>query len=220
MTFRNFIRKLFRWEVPRALPMRRFTPTVEFTWEDWEARMRSQYPIRYFLCETVPRYFGYKWHCLDQWLYWLKSVTYKKRHLLDLRQPKDSPLAHSYRYGWCDIVNRMPYAMFNMLIDYVEKELGGPEETQKFIDELKSREGPPHQIHTMEEALRIYKWWKVDRIAKLKAQDDIYTEWYLKIHSSEGKVLFDKMHEEEEAFENELDDMLKAMVDIRRGLWT
>jgi hypothetical protein len=222
MNIEKRIHKLFKWEVPSALPGRETSPDAEFTWQDWIARMKSKYPIRYFLMESVPDFIHGIWHDVDRKLYWFRSVTYKKQHLLDLRQPKDAPLAHSYRWGYSDITQRMIYAMFAFVIIYIEKELDGPEETQKWIDELKSRheDAPIYQIRTMEEALRIYKWWKGERVAKLKMLDSMLDEWYLKRHSSGANELHTKLTEAEEAFENELNDMMKALIDIRQGMWT
>jgi hypothetical protein len=220
MSLKKRVHRLFGWKVPTALPLRRITPTAEFSWEDWHARMKLQRPVRFFLMETMPNTVSSWWSRMNRGMYWLKSVTYKKRHLLDLRQPKDAPRVHWYRYGFCDIVNRMPYAMFNMLSDYVEKELSGVEKAAAWIDELKQNDGPEHQIHTMEEALRIYHWWKVERIDKLKALDAMLDDWHKKRSSSESPELNAKLHEAEEAFEKELNDHMKALVDIRQGMWT
>src|SRR5689334_19524995 len=74
------------------------------TWEKWEERAKKEYPIRFFLSRTIPRYWRrHIWGDyapLNRFLYWVRSHTYNRYHFLDLRQAKGSN--DEYRWGWID----------------------------------------------------------------------------------------------------------------------
>jgi hypothetical protein len=215
------VHKLLRWEVPHALPSEMFGHTSgEMTWESWSAETKSKYPIRFFVLQTAPSVLGSWWFRVDQRWYWFQSVTYKKRHLLDLRQPKDAPYDFAYRYGWCDVDSKIIYANFNLLVQFVDKELGGPQKATEDLKWLKENNAPPFQCSTIEEALRLYKWWKEDRLIRIEEVNAARDDWHNNRHAENSRELLDKSSQAEQDFELEINDKLKALIDIRQGLWT
>jgi hypothetical protein len=207
-----------------ALPSRDFTPDCEgYTWEDWHKDVKEKYPIKYFFAETASDFIKYKlwfpiYKPIDKTKYWLIShiIPNKRYHMLDLRQPNNEYEIDIYRYGWCDVPEKMLFAMFNLLDQFVKHELPQyycpPEEEI----ELKS------QRDTYLEILEIHKWWTYDRKIEYKAFSDIRSEWS-ELHRArdpKAKELWDKMHVMEAAFENKTDEMISRLMKIRRNLWT
>lgn len=132
--FRKFFKKIFGLPSPKdlgksgrnALSMKCFLTEEQekegvYTWSDWKEEVKTKYPVRYFFNKTLIHWFAvhitlpikHKW-------YWIKSHTYKKHHLLDLRQPKTDTM-DDYRYGWCDQKNQVLYACFNALVSFYEE---------------------------------------------------------------------------------------------------
>ena len=139
MIFKKLIRKIFNWKVPTALPSEMFTHEPgELTWEQWRINQRSKYPIRFFICETFPRKLNYLLMRFVNFIYWIKCHTIKKYHLLDLRQPNGS--YYDYRYGYRDIVDKIIFANFNLLSEYIEKELEGQYKAEEFLAQIKEIE--------------------------------------------------------------------------------
>ena len=107
-------------------------------WEDWEEKVKTMYPVRYYLIEELGPIIRRKYR---QWIttpiYWLKChlFTKHKYHLIDIREPKGDP--RSYRYGWIDSDHKMVLALFTILNDHVEGELDNrycPTEEEVQID--------------------------------------------------------------------------------------
>lgn len=213
---KNWLCKLLKWEVPSSLPMRCFSETNDFCWEDWHKKMKLEHPIKYFILESFPLF----WHVkvsrnIEEAWYWIKCHTYKKYHLLDLRQP-------DYKYGWADVREKIVFALFNLLQQYVDKELGGLEKAKEHLDWLKTIEEfpPEEQIRVVQKAIELYEWWNVDRINLIKEQEKANDDWYEKKNSEGDKERLTKTFELESEFEKTMDSKLKEIIDIRLGLWT
>lgn len=210
------IHKLAKWDKPKALPMRKFgAGPDDFTWEDWKEQAQKKCPVKYFLLETVPSWIHYKLYSLDMRWYEFTSRTFKKQHFLDLRQPVGSP--YEYRWGYRDPAERMLFACFNTLCEYVEDGRQGREKFSKWIEELKSlKDAPTGQIESECKAFELYIWWR-DEMPKLHAKLD---EMRRK-HSDPDYE--DKLRESWD-FEQEIErittEKLKELMDIRGGLWT
>ena len=69
-----------------ALPSKKFNPFEEkYSWEDWAAEVKKNYPIRYFIGETIPHLFAvYVTTRLRHWK-WKIIDWFRRPHLLDLR---------------------------------------------------------------------------------------------------------------------------------------
>jgi hypothetical protein len=55
--------------------------------------------------------------------YWIRTHTVDKYHLVDIRQPKDSPDQYAYRWGFIDASESMTLAVFKVFCEFFEKEL-------------------------------------------------------------------------------------------------
>lgn len=201
---KNKVQEILKWEKPSALPSRRFpNKPGEYTWEDWEEEMKSKHPYKYFLFETVPDHASYIFNKIDRKIYWLQSVTYKKQHLLDLRQPKNRGGFLEYRYGYCDPRQKFIYAVFAILQLYMD-EMGGEKGLRKYIKWYEENHGEESErfINDLKGILGIYVWWQQELPIKVKQLDKNYS------------------FEFEDEIENEINEKIKQLTDYRVFLWT
>lgn len=217
--FEKFIHKLFGWKVPMALPVEFFPHKEgELTWEKWRENAKNKNPVKYFFMETffeIIRSIAFR---IDRVIYFIRCHTFNKYHLLDLRQPKWG--YQQYKWGYSDIVQRMIYANFNLLVEYIEKEYDGAESIEKFITDLKGeKDVPPGQIQGLEKALELYKWWKYV-LPEMQKEYDAAVHEAVKDRKSPDRDKLNKTWEMEENIENTIDAKLKELIDIRRGMWT
>jgi len=151
--------------------------------------------------------------------------------MLDLRQPKskDGYDVDDYKYGWRDTSERMLYAMFNLLDDFVKHELSDlycPTEKQ-----IKDAENDPlewtqqsliDQKDFYFEILAIHKWWTHDRKIEYKAFEDMRSQWSKakRSRAANSEELWNKTNIMEKEFERKTDEMISRLMKIRRNLWT
>lgn len=192
------------------------------TWQDWHAHVKSKYPVHYFLVETVPDWFRTKiwWpikHPAERLHYWLVShlIPSRRYHMLDLRQK------NGYRYGWQDVPEKMLYAMFNLLGEYLEE---GPNDLTQWYtrEQIEADEGMKAQQDAIDEARAIYHWWTVEKPANEKARDGMLHTWASakKAKDPKKQEYWDTMQKMEEDNEAKTDEMIARLMKIRRTLWT
>ena len=126
-----FLRKLLlpspvdlKWSTYNALQDENFSknPTGK-TWQDWHRTVKSMYPVKYFIAETLPKYINYVYvpiiNPIKEIYYWLKSHI-NNEHMIDLRQPKSNKYnIDYYNYGYIEPSTAMLFAIFNILDNYV-----------------------------------------------------------------------------------------------------
>lgn len=205
-----------------ALPMRDFQkigdPTP--TWEDWEERVKKDYPIRYFFAEGMIPWIKrmYRRYVEDP-IYWIKChiLPKYKYHLLDLRQPKENG---EYRYGWLDADHQMEYALFNILNRFVEKEM--PNWYCPSEEDIQTDPHLTHQRNLWMEAKNIHYWWNVERKRQDKKHAELVSKWYeaRHINAADSHKLWDQMNKAEQEMEDKKDEMIARLLKIRRSLWT
>jgi len=207
-----------------ALPSRElgFYNDGDYCWEDYETDIKIMFPIRFFIAYTLVNFIKYKlWFPIKNPIkhlhYWLTSHIIPKRrfHMLDLRQPG------GYQYGWHDVPEKMLYAMFNLLKEYLEEE---PYDLTKDYtrDEIESDPAMKIQQNYLDEARIIHKWWTIDRKLELKEHYRLLDIWH-KLHQSKtGDIAGARkaLNDDEAIFEAKTDNMIARLMKIRRGLWT
>lgn len=109
---------------------------------------------------------------LDKILWAIRYRTINRYHMLNLQQ-KDGTI-DDYRYGWIDSDKQIVYACFNILCNFVEKEWEGGFPYQKNWDDLNENERMYFEKYnaSVKEVETLYKYWKVDRVKKLKSLKD------------------------------------------------
>jgi hypothetical protein len=236
-----FFRKFFTlpgpvelgWSKYDALECEEFSDNPKGkTWQDWHKAVKHMYPIKYFIIETLANWF------LDKvWLpikrpvsdmhYWLMShlIPSRRYHMLDLRQPCDKQSIYNidcYRYGWCDVPEKMLFAMFNLLGEYLNKEDVHDLSETYSQEEIDADETFKAQQAFLKEARLIYKWWSIDRKKDKAAYNIMQNLWYQarKSNSSEKDKYWAQMNKLDADFENKTDEMISRLMKIRRTLWS
>ena len=134
--------------------------------------------------------------------WFIKHHTTHRYHMLDLRQPKTRvKTSDSYRYGWVDSDAQLRFAMFNILRNFVEKEIKGDYyligNTPEVQNEIKA----------------IYDWWTTKR------PQDIHRLDSMSFESRTDESIKAMMSLEEELVQEE-EDMMIRLIKIRGYLWT
>lgn len=260
--FKRIMKKMFGVPSPKelgksdsnALPMQDFLTDEQeeegaYTWTDWQEEMQAKYPIRYFLSEDVPHWFAVKITMrIEHWWRWFKHNTYKKYHLLDLRQPH-TDTADDYRYGWCDQKQQVLYAPFNALVSYCKEAEEGEyfysvsdniENNKKSIENIEkeilaiidgdfsdpeeliqTRKHYEKELHVFSEIQALYDYWTVDRKESLRKADRLLHDWSEQKRKKGALTsqLWTELNKHEEDFEKEETEMLIRLIKIRSYMW-
>ena len=181
----------------------------------------------------------------DLW-YWIRCHTYNRYHILDM-----SDKTNGWDWGWQEPDSQLLYASMAIMVKHVENKYAVDEKSLPYesdhqlflIKEAIDKED--HQLvseeQTQAELLTIYKWWKYERAADLKLQDEAMDAHCAKYPikrlvekvTEEGTFYkwADEQSPEQKAemtmiynWENDLyqkdTDMLQRLVAIRARLWT
>jgi hypothetical protein len=192
-------------------------------WNNYFKIVKSKYPIKYFILSTIP-YLWYKYirHPLSNLYNYLISRFFYQHHMLNLQQPNNIWQVDHYRYGYLDVPEQMLYAMFNLLNNFVENEMGSyycPSEEQ-------AKEDPSlyKQRECYFEILRIYDWWNIERKIEYSKIKELENKWYTECIKEENSNLcatfFEELNNLEDFFERKTEAMIIRLIKIRRNLWT
>jgi hypothetical protein len=176
-------------------------------------------------------------------LYWLRTHTYNKYHMLDLRSSQNG-----YSWGWLDRSEAILFANMAILIDFIEKEKAfegfvdwrSAEEMKAAGEEVDAYSEPCYNNHAeaKKEMLAIYNWWKKGRKEEHDALEKRYEEAY-----KDDKFEFEPIEngmfklkdrpvtpeqikarkqiwKDEESLEAKDDEMMIRLVKVRGYMWT
>lgn len=212
----------------------------ELTWADYYARVKMEYPVRFFFASTVPGFFRGLWLTISRRpkdaIYWLKChlIPAHRYHMIDIRQPADprDPCS-KYTHGWMDSDHRMVLAMMSLLVDFIEKEAPGGYHIPSEEDAANDDNGTnPNQFtgcrvqrNNWLELKAIYDYWKNERFTLEQKYLDALTKWCearkkLGCNDAEVMRLNTEMNAAEEASSKRLEEMLHRLLVIRHCLWT
>lgn len=237
----RFLRKLFKlpspvelgWSKHNALESTEFSDDPQGkTWEEWHIHVQKLHPVKYFFAETLVDWFNHKiwWpikHPVTDAHYWFVShfIPNRRYHMLDLRQPKmKGELADidCYRYGWQDVPEKMLYAMFNLLGEYLNGEQ--PVDLKQWYtdQQIEADPGMRNQQGSLNEARTIYHWWAVGRKKEILAHSEMLTTWAdaKKKKDPAKEKYWTQLKKMEEDMETKTDEMIARLMKIRRSLWT
>lgn len=175
--YRFFSRRFFRlpsptdlgWSSTDALGLRKFTPYQEGkTWEDWNAYVRSHYPVRYFMAETLPRWTWAKWIRPMQriWRWVLDHVVPSRRyHYLDLRGV--DPLS-MYSHGYLDPSDVFWLAGWACLMRWYRETGSRTDLREQGLDPQS------HHVRQYCEALELVRYWTITRLEREKQSERLH----------------------------------------------
>ena len=216
--------KELQWADTNALPIALFKNPNDNspTWEDWEEKMRKEYPVRYFFAETIPYWFRVLLERrIKDAIYFIKChlLPSHRYHKLDLRQPKKKG-EYSYRWGWLDSDSKILYALFNILNTFVKDEL--PNMYCPSEEDVQANPYLLEQRNNYLEIKAIHYWWNIERPRTLRQHDELLSAWAAakRTHDPEEHKLWDELQKVEEAAATKEDEMIGRLIKIRRFLWT
>lgn len=157
---------------------------------------------------------------LRYWFYY-RFVPKHKYHLIDT----------GLKPAYYDIDTLMLHGMFALLVRYVDREHEGLEKLEAWGHKLCSvtdeYANSCHEQGQKElEACELYRWWTIERPQRPEPFDAVGEpegdpEWERKFgERAFSDRQYHKVHEIEEAYQQEDQDMLHRLINIRRGLWT
>lgn len=187
-------------------------------WEDWDVHMRRNYPVRYFLWETVPNALWPLWRSLKAAHYWLRChlLPSCRYHLLDLRGV--DPLS-TYTHGYVDPCEVMRLSAWAALRAYVAE---GPTDPATWATPEELAGDLKDQKFHYDEAMELHRWWMQGRAVEQAKVDALYEATRVAISDGEDayraatKVWLDYYRWMEEHEEEQFLRLCK----IRRTLWT
>jgi len=212
------------WSKGNALPVALFKQPNDNTptWEDWDAKMRQEYPVRYFFAETLPFWFKNQiQRRIKDTIYFIKChvLPSHRYHMLDLRQPKKKG-EYSYRWGWLDSDSKIVYALFNILNTFVRDEL--PDMHCPSEEEVQANPYLLSQRNNYLEIKAIHYWWNVERVRQSQAHDEMLTKWAeaKRTNDPNEHQLWGDLQKIEAEAEAKEEEMIIRLIKIRRSLWT
>ena len=224
---KNYLKgKIFLPEKPSSLTAK--------GWHDYRIEEKQKYPIRYFIHETCMNgIYIFKRKFITDPIWWIRHRTIDRYHVFYT----------GLKPGYHDKDEVLLYLNFNILVDFVEKEMGDGsiDGITALIDCINYEDYQPSapqygytQKQAMEEILFLYYWWKnyrVKRICSLECQKarDIYAKrekienplFVLgRILSQEEKDMYDTSHKIDDIYEKEDSIMFLRLAKVRGHLWT
>lgn len=205
-----------------ALQSELFTEGATDTWEAYRRQCKKLHPVKYALSEAVE--WLQRWPRVKDVFYWLRTHTYNRYHILDLREAEPEN-KDGYKWGWTDGTHALPLAAFLVLRKFVEEER--PWNCSERIKKLEvdgDENGELLHLYNQqkdyEEIMSLYNWWVKDRLEENerfeKNINDYYNNWK-KDPTEDNKQ---KWFHAEDARNRREEEQLIRLVKIRNCLWT
>lgn len=246
------LKKLFQLPGPKDLGMsdsNHAMPSEFFsnhddkpTWEDYERRIKQDYPVRHFILYTAREKLGLLYrraiNPISDTLYWAKCnfIPRHKYHLIDLRGSKFTDDTAPYTHGWLETDTKMELAMFKLLSNFVEKDMSSKyyyRPTQEDIDNVENdyeRQVAINNKANNDRIMELYNYWHTDRFLLDKKAYDATHVWseYKRLHPKKLDEVqsnyLNKLWNESQAAhkirDEKLDEMMHKLVDLRGVLWS
>lgn len=183
--------------------------------EAWKRLFPANY---YFNHKIKPYIYLAKRKLSDAKWYILHHTTYRY-HVLDLSQPdeRNDTIDH-YKYGYRDTDRRLVFAMFNLMVDYVEHVLEN-DLSDIALEGLPTDESLIRHNKFLAELRVIYKYWKFNRLDHWRNIDKLRTN---RQQYRENKLRFreftEEIYSEETKFFEKEKEMMHKLVDIYQNL--
>lgn len=206
------------------LPLSCVNPNKEYSWEDYDNEVKQLYPIKYFINETLPDLFYYLKHPFVVIFDFIKYnfISKHRYHFLDLRQ-NDKTSCDYYKYGYIDVRQRMLYAVFNLITEFVEKEDLLLHDRIEFLKNYLKNSNNETDICSDKQCLEfyikienLYIWWKFIRKSNYSYLDKLLN-FYLDSKNDCDKNIWFKAYND---FEKEEQEMFVEACKLREYLWT
>lgn len=177
-------------------------------WDEWHVTQKKEHPILYFFILTVPEYISSRYYTIARLRISFKSKHSQKNHHIKIDvdrfiEPVNKSSLSSY--SWMDSDTKILYSMFQILVDYIEKEKPG-----ESIDWNSDKE---HRKAWLE-IQKLYEWWIIDRPKREENCNKLLES------NHQMDTGFKEYNLAEQKGDNEDTEMLMRLVVIRNYLWT
>ena len=209
-----------------CLPFSPLNDDNKYSWEDYDKEVKQLYPFRYFINETLPDIFNLikePFVCIYNYIKY-NFVPKYRYHILDLRQLNDKDSCDYYRYGYSDVRQRMLYAVFNLLTEFVEKEVYPLQDKINYLERVIAKkdkdndweiDSNEHWLEVYIKIKNLYNWWKYTRKFKYN-QSNKLCEIYM---HSKNNLDIEKWIKSNEDFDKEEQEMFIKACNLREYFW-
>lgn len=200
-----------------ALKSTDFSPESTDTWEHYYQKVKQLHPYRYRLFKVVRCVvtFLIKWPIVSNAIYWLRTHTYNRYHILNLGKAEpENP--DGYRWGWEESSDLLLLANFKILRDFVEQSEPSP-----FLPT--SDEDIPYtesQNAKYNECMALYKWWIKERFAEYERFDKEHDIAYFAFKANRSEENEKVWLNAGQARWNRDQEMLHRLINIRSYLYS
>jgi len=192
-------------------------------WRKWKKETKSKYPIRYFLLDTAPTFIS------SNWRWWISEPIYnfkckyivKYHHIkIDVDRFMKYDKTSFRNYHWFDSDTQILYGMFQILVDFIEKE-----------SDIIDWSADPEHKRIFDELTKLYKWWIEDRPNRDDSypcsgdfgveDEDIFGDHVSKQPGYKAwRDACDKREQRDREYDLEDTEMLIRLITIRKYMWT
>ena len=180
---------------------------------------RNNYPISYLIHRIIRPAVGQIKRIINTIYWWIRYHTINRYHYLCLSQPdtRNGTMDH-YDVGWIDSDQKIVFAMFNIMVDFVENELQCNFSKMEEYDS-NGRICNKEYNEFMDELKAVYEYWTIIRLNQLIEIRDFWDDNPKRLpkETDDRYSRFNELKEDFYALETE---MMIRLVNIRRGMWT
>ncbi|MCK9532340.1 MAG: hypothetical protein M0R77_17540 [Gammaproteobacteria bacterium] len=208
-------------------------------WENWTEKTKNEHPALYFLFETLPRFFSVKKRRIWDLKYHLKQKYFHGYHNLRLdvkrfKAPYNKERLH--KYSWMDADSQMELFMFQILVNFIEKEVGYNQFVEIAYDDEKNNTSDRYK-----ELLELYHWF-IDDYCDQSFSDLLHKELYDQFpdfkslrktslfskpktqrerdYHQANAIMMSKISDRDEILEEQMGNNLIKLIKLRGCMWT
>lgn len=209
-------------------------------WSIWRQETKKNHPFKYFVFETLPSFYrrkrskigSFKYHVTQKYLF---GYHYLK---LDVKRfSKPYGIERLSKYSWMDADEQIQAFMFQILVNYVEKELGYDELVSRLTDENDDETTSSAE----KEAFDLYEWYindycddSYERIGYKQLHEKYPNHKYYdpfdssnssrtqeeRDYFTELRQLRREIDKREQQLDKEMTENLIRLIKLRHSLWT
>lgn len=215
---------LFEYKTPYDLGL----SDNKFSWEfdllfnnpQMDAAWKELFPANYYFNHKIrPYIYLAKRKLSDAKWYILHHTTYRY-HIVNLSQPdyRNDTIDH-YKYGYRDTDRRLVFAMFNLVMDYIENTLDN-DLSDVALEGFPTDESLIEHNKFLAKLREINKYWKNDRLKHWREIDKLRDTrgTYRKTDKIKFRELSDTIYKEETKFFEKEKEMMALIIDIYQNM--
>lgn len=220
--------------------VRKPTAATMDEWADWTEATKKNHPILYAICDRLPLFFSVKKRRFRDFIYHLKQkYSGNGYHILKLdvkRFKEPYNLEKLHKYSWMDSDSQIDLFMFQILVNFIEKEVGLDQFKEIAYDEESEYTG-----QTYKKLLDLYYWFiddYCDSSYAKKLREELHTQFpdhkvlgradifskpknqRERDYQQAQSVMYGRINDHDEKLEKEMTQKLIELVKLRGSMWT